>query len=149
MSTCRLLAKGTGLGVNSPYDWLRVGGCSDWVSMPQSLTLSISTMTCQASLAQLIHVLAATPIQLPVADTLATGVTTDTRSLQPGQVFLALRGETFDGHSFLDQAADRGAIAAIVDTQYAAEAPPLPLLQVPDTLAAYQAIAQWWSGDAA
>ncbi len=101
-------------------------------------------MTCQASLAQLIHVLAATPIQLPAADTLATGITTDTRSLQPGQVFLALRGETFDGHNFLDQAAAQGAIAAIVDTQYATAAPPLPLLQVPDTLAAYQAIAQWW-----
>jgi UDP-N-acetylmuramoyl-tripeptide--D-alanyl-D-alanine ligase len=103
-------------------------------------------MSCQASLAQLLRVLAAMPIGLPDTDTIATGITTDTRNLQPGQVFLALRGETFDGHDFLDIAATNGAIAAIVDTQFSPDAAPLPLLQVPDTLVAYQAIAHWWRG---
>ncbi|WP_445621444.1 UDP-N-acetylmuramoyl-tripeptide--D-alanyl-D-alanine ligase [Kushneria sp. Sum13] len=46
----------------------------------------------------------------------ACRIVTDTRSLQPGDVFLALRGERFDGHDFLETARDRGAIAVIVDT---------------------------------
>ncbi|WP_299259406.1 UDP-N-acetylmuramoyl-tripeptide--D-alanyl-D-alanine ligase [uncultured Kushneria sp.] len=45
-------------------------------------------------------------------------IVTDTRSLQAGDVFLALRGERFDGHDFLQTARDRGAIAAIVDTAF-------------------------------
>ncbi|MFC0336049.1 UDP-N-acetylmuramoyl-tripeptide--D-alanyl-D-alanine ligase [Kushneria avicenniae] len=43
-------------------------------------------------------------------------IVTDTRSLQAGDVFLALRGERFNGHDFLEIAHERGAIAAIVDT---------------------------------
>lgn len=46
----------------------------------------------------------------------ACRIVTDTRSLQAGDVFLALRGERFDGHDFLEMARDRGAVAAIVDT---------------------------------
>ncbi|REC96518.1 UDP-N-acetylmuramoyl-tripeptide--D-alanyl-D-alanine ligase [Kushneria indalinina] len=45
----------------------------------------------------------------------ACRVVTDTRSLAPGDVFLALRGERFDGHDFLETARDRGAVAAIVE----------------------------------
>jgi UDP-N-acetylmuramoyl-tripeptide--D-alanyl-D-alanine ligase len=118
-------------------------------------------MTCQASLAQLIDVLAATPVHLANPDLMACGIVTDTRALQPGEVFLALRGETFDGHAFLETAAAKGAIAAIVDARYANDVrdandahedaaaqssadPPLPLIVVLDTLAAYQAIARWW-----
>ncbi|EKQ70828.1 UDP-N-acetylmuramoyl-tripeptide--D-alanyl-D-alanine ligase [Leptolyngbyaceae cyanobacterium JSC-12] len=101
------------------------------------------TMTCQATLAQLTSLLDATPVNVldSVLPTLATAINTDTRSLQPGEVFLALRGETFDGHSFVETAFEKGAIAAIVDSP----APiPYPFLQVPDTLKAYQAIAHWW-----
>lgn len=43
-------------------------------------------------------------------------IQTDTRKLEAGTVFLALRGETFDGHHYLAQAAQAGAIAAIVET---------------------------------
>jgi UDP-N-acetylmuramoyl-tripeptide--D-alanyl-D-alanine ligase len=42
-------------------------------------------------------------------------VSTDTRSLAPGSLFVALRGDNFDGHEFLAQAAASGAIAAIVE----------------------------------
>lgn len=72
--------------------------------------------------------------QLPVA-----GISTDTRSITPGDVFLALRGDRFDGHAFVDQAIAQGAIAAIVDQVIGAD---LPLIVVPNTLAAYQAIAR-------
>ena len=45
----------------------------------------------------------------------ARGVSTDSRTLAPGQLFVALKGERFDGHAFLDAAANRGAAAAIVN----------------------------------
>lgn len=99
-------------------------------------------MSFQASLDQIITVLAATPQHLADGSVIATGITTDSRSVQPGQVFLALRGEKFDGHDFVAQAIEQGAIAAIVDEQF--QATELPLLIVSDTLQAYQAIGHWW-----
>ncbi len=70
-----------------------------------------------------------------------TGICTDSRQVAAGNVFLALRGETFDGHQFVAQAAAAGAIALIV-----AEPVPsnLPQLQVPNTLTAYQQLGRWW-----
>jgi UDP-N-acetylmuramoyl-tripeptide--D-alanyl-D-alanine ligase len=75
------------------------------------------------------------------ADSLCTGINTDSRSVKPGEVFLALRGETFDGHAFVETAWKRGAIAAIVDRQLPL---PIPQFVVPDTLKAYQKIGRWW-----
>jgi UDP-N-acetylmuramoyl-tripeptide--D-alanyl-D-alanine ligase len=72
------------------------------------------------------------------------GINTDSRHLQPGDVFLALSGERFDGHQFVEQAIATGAICAIVHHDFAATHPQWPLLGVNDTLAAYQAIAHWW-----
>ncbi len=73
-----------------------------------------------------------------------TGITTDTRALKPGEVFLALKGERFDGHRFVESALQAGAIAAIVETSFATLHPDWPLLSVDQTLTAYQAIAHWW-----
>ena len=69
-------------------------------------------------------------------------VHSDTRSTQPGDLFVALRGERFDGHSHLAAAAAAGAVAALAE-QGLAEAG-LPGLQVPDTLLALQALARAW-----
>ena len=44
------------------------------------------------------------------------GVSTDTRTIRPGELFVALRGENFDGHQFLKAAFDQGASAAVVET---------------------------------
>jgi len=41
-------------------------------------------------------------------------IATDTRTIKPGDIFLALSGENFDGHDYIDTAASKGAIAAIV-----------------------------------
>ncbi|NJK40628.1 MAG: UDP-N-acetylmuramoyl-tripeptide--D-alanyl-D-alanine ligase [Acaryochloridaceae cyanobacterium SU_2_1] len=71
----------------------------------------------------------------------AQGVNTDSRSLAAGELFLALRGEQFDGHQFVERAAQRGAIAAIVDHPLDIA---LPQLQVKNTLVAYQTLANWW-----
>jgi len=75
---------------------------------------------------------------------LGTGIATDTRTLEGGEVFLALRGENFDGHQFVAKARDLGAIAAIVDRDWQEELPNFPLLHVDDTLKAYHSIARWW-----
>ena len=76
--------------------------------------------------------------------TTVIGITTDTRSIKPGEVFLALQGEHFDGHNFVEQAINQGAIAAIVTKDFAQNHPNLPLFPVPNPLTAYQQIARWW-----
>ncbi|GAA3587677.1 UDP-N-acetylmuramoyl-tripeptide--D-alanyl-D-alanine ligase [Marinobacter xestospongiae] len=68
------------------------------------------------------------------------GVSTDTRQLRPGDLFVALRGERFDGHRFLATAKAAGAVAAVVDTLD--DAVDLPQLIVPDTLAALARLGQ-------
>ena len=68
-------------------------------------------------------------------------VGTDTRSLEEGALFVALRGENFDGHAFLEAAADKGARGAVVDT-IPAGAPPLRYYTVPDTLGALNRMAR-------
>lgn len=97
-----------------------------------------------ATVQQLVAVLAATPLNISdavLASTWATGITTDTRSLNPGEVFVALHGEKFDGHEFVPGAIARGAIAAITERELPVS---LPQLLVADTLQAYQKLASWW-----
>jgi len=60
----------------------------------------------------------------------ATGVSIDTRTLRPGDLFVALEGENRDGHAFVVDALQRGAAGALVHRRTAAG----PLLQVGDTL---------------
>jgi UDP-N-acetylmuramoyl-tripeptide--D-alanyl-D-alanine ligase len=67
------------------------------------------------------------------------GFTQDTRTLRPGQLFVALKSQSRDGHDFLEAAAAAGAPAALVGRVSPALA--LPQLVVPDPLAAFQAIA--------
>ena len=70
-------------------------------------------------------------------------VSTDTRSILANAVFVALVGEKFDGHDFIDEAISKGAIAIVVQRELAV---PSSVIQyvVQDTLKAYQQIAQWW-----
>lgn len=58
-------------------------------------------------------------------------ISTDTRSIDPHSLFVALKGERFDAHDFLGQAAAAGAAAAIVDRDV--PSPPLPTIRVADT----------------
>ncbi|MGE5814491.1 MAG: UDP-N-acetylmuramoyl-tripeptide--D-alanyl-D-alanine ligase [Acidobacteriota bacterium] len=51
-----------------------------------------------------------------LGSTVVTGFSTDTRTLAAGDLFVALRGERFDGHAFIDAALERGACGAIVDS---------------------------------
>ena len=53
-------------------------------------------------------------VQLPCGSTEIARVTTDTRSIAPGELFVALKGERFDGHDYLESAAAAGAAAVVV-----------------------------------
>ena len=70
-----------------------------------------------------------------------SGVSTDSRSLEKGNLFVALRGPNFDGHAFLDQAWDRGAAAAAVSQPVETT---IPYLSVPDTRLALGELAHHW-----
>jgi UDP-N-acetylmuramoyl-tripeptide--D-alanyl-D-alanine ligase len=75
-----------------------------------------------------------------------SGVSTDSRKIAAGELFVALRGENFDGHQFLAAAKTRGAAAAVVDAGAAAspEEAGLPLVVVADTRLALGALAADW-----
>lgn len=69
------------------------------------------------------------------------GISTDTRNLQTGELFLVLVGENFDGHNFVTAAVDKGAAAVIVERKLPDR---VSQFIVSDTLEAYQRIAHWW-----
>lgn len=71
-------------------------------------------------------------------DVMFSNISTDTRSLTKGDLYLALVGENFDGNNFVDQAQNKGACAALVSAQIDSE---LPTLQVIDSHAALGTIA--------
>lgn len=71
-----------------------------------------------------------------------SGVSTDTRTVRPGDLFVALRGERFDGHQFIGQAVAAGA-AGVVAEQLP-EGLAVPALQVPSSLQALGQLAAGW-----
>ncbi|MBC8078865.1 MAG: UDP-N-acetylmuramoyl-tripeptide--D-alanyl-D-alanine ligase [Gorillibacterium sp.] len=73
---------------------------------------------------------------------LVIGVSTDTRSIQPGNLFIPIAGATFDGHDYLATAVQNGAVAALwqKDKPIPANAPPLILVE--DTVIALQRLAR-------
>jgi UDP-N-acetylmuramoyl-tripeptide--D-alanyl-D-alanine ligase len=77
------------------------------------------------------------------ADARFSGVSSDSRSIGRGELFVALRGERFDGHEFLAAAAARGAAAAMVDGEYRGPYP-LPVVIVADTRRALGELARKW-----
>ncbi len=75
------------------------------------------------------------------AEWLATGIAIDSRTLSPGDLFVALKGPNFDGHDFIAEALAKGAVAAIVDRIPPGLPNQAPLLVVEDTLDALRALA--------
>ena len=83
------------------------------------------------------------------------GISTDTRKTGPGELFLALKGEQFDGHAFISQAIEQGACGVIIQRDHPmATAGTFPgpvgreplVIAVDDTLAALGDLAGWWRG---
>ena len=71
----------------------------------------------------------------------ATRIITDTRKIEAGDIYLAIVGEKFDGHSFVEAAVEKGAVAAIVSQPVADLG--VPQLQVEDTRLAFGQIAAY------
>ena len=73
------------------------------------------------------------------------GVSTDSRTVASGELFIALRGERFDGHEYVEAAAARGAAAAMVEAAWAeGRSLALPTLAVADTRLALGYLGAWW-----
>ena len=75
------------------------------------------------------------------ADVECASVSIDTRTLQPGALYVALQGQNFDGHDFVDAAQRQGAAAAMVQRPVPHS---LPTLQVDDTRLALGRLAAAW-----
>ena len=70
-------------------------------------------------------------------DPVIHGLTIDTRALTPGMAYVAIRGETFDGHQFIPDAMAKGALLSVSDTDV-----PYPHIRVENTVLAYQNVAK-------
>jgi UDP-N-acetylmuramoyl-tripeptide--D-alanyl-D-alanine ligase len=81
--------------------------------------------------------------ELRGSDVQFSDVCTDSRTLKSGDLFVALRGERYDGHDFVAKAAAAGAVAALIDRAHVRSAP-LPVAAVEDTTVALGALAAHW-----
>ena len=77
-------------------------------------------------------------------DQTVTDVTADSREVAPGSLFIALKGAHVDGHKFLAGAAQKGAVAALVEDLPAVAPDGMTLLQVDDTRAAMELLAPYF-----
>ena len=93
------------------------------------------------SLNQAAELLQCTPAQ---SDLTFTGITTDSRKVVPGMLFAALPGQAFDGHDYIPQAMERGAVAALVCQNVSTS---LTVLHVTDVLAALGTLAGHWRSE--
>lgn len=82
--------------------------------------------------------------KLPRGSQSVAGITTDTRKIAKGDVFLALRGERFDGHDYLPDAVRDGAAAVIVSKAPQLRSLGVPVFEVRDTLVALGALGKYW-----
>lgn len=71
-------------------------------------------------------------------DKIFTSVSTDSRTLQSGALFVAIKGDSFDGHDYIQQAINNGASGLVVSQAVTAD---IPVIQVSDTIWAYGQIA--------
>lgn len=72
-----------------------------------------------------------------------SGISTDSRKILPGELFVAIIGERFDGHKFLGDALAAGAAGAVISELPSGEMPGSPLIHVPDTRQALLGLARW------
>src|SRR5687768_610734 len=80
----------------------------------------------------------------PGGDRDVSGFSIDTRTLAPGDMFVAIRGDRFDGNAYVAEAIGKGAVGAIVSDASLADKVELagtPLVVVPETIAALQTLA--------
>ncbi|MFQ3611494.1 MAG: UDP-N-acetylmuramoyl-tripeptide--D-alanyl-D-alanine ligase [Fimbriimonadales bacterium] len=97
------------------------------------------------SVAEIIESTSAKPVGIALVEGLppVSGVCTDSRQVQPGDLFVALRGERTDGHQYLQEVFERGAVSALVEyVPIGAEG--MPLLKVASTVRALGELARYY-----
>ena len=85
---------------------------------------------------RLSEIAAAVQGRLIGTDAEATGLSTDSRAIEPGQLFVALKGEQFDGHAYINQVVAAGAGAVIAQRFSEVVAPNVVAIEVDDSLKA-------------
>ena len=103
--------------------------------------MSLATLMTLAQVQQLLP--AAKLVHVAHQDVAIQRIISDSRQIQAGDLFIALKGEKFDAHDFLNDVAAKGAIAALVSSE--SQLPKnLPGVVVPDTLRGLQDLAKAW-----
>ena len=96
------------------------------------------------SLQQIRQIVGGRPLaQIPAASPPITSVCTDTRMLEPGALFIAIKGDIHNGHDYLSVAAGKGAVAALVQEEPPVVLPNVHTLLVPDTRQAMGRLARF------
>ena len=93
------------------------------------------------TLSDIASAVGAEPIEGPVGDVRATGMTWDSRAVAPGDLYAALPGERVDGHDFADSAVDAGAVAVLANRPLDVA---VPVIVVSDTVRALTRLAAHW-----
>lgn len=81
------------------------------------------------------------------AGSILRGISTDSREIAPGQLFLALKGERYDGHDFVENAIEKGASCIIMEKGSLLKRPAnddCAIITVDDSLKALGDLASWW-----
>lgn len=81
-------------------------------------------------------------VEIPATDTQFTGISHDTRTVSPGNLFIAIKGERIDGHDLIPEAIKAGAVAAMVSRHQPDIS--LPQIVVPDTILALGSMVAGW-----
>ncbi len=77
------------------------------------------------------------------AGTVVQGVSIDSRTIKPGELYIAIRGKRFDGHQFVVEARRKGAVGVLIEEGTGGEEAGV-VVRVPDTRAALLALARWY-----
>ncbi len=75
------------------------------------------------------------------SDSIVSNIAINTRADCEGRLFVALKGDNFDAHDFVEQAAEAGALALMVEREVSSS---LPMIRVKDTHKALKDLAAWW-----
>jgi UDP-N-acetylmuramoyl-tripeptide--D-alanyl-D-alanine ligase len=92
---------------------------------------------------ELAAIAAALGLTVALPQVRVTGWSIDSRTINPGDLFFALKGPSHDGHSYVKQVLVAGAAGAVVEREFTLPDAAAPLLRVEDTLAALQQTASW------
>lgn len=82
----------------------------------------------------------------PTANPPITSVTNDSRMVQPGSLFIAIKGARMDGHVYLEDVVQKGAVALIISSAYQGNVPDVPCIYVNDSYFAWASVCECHAG---